>query len=172
MHFEEIEYWGYSWRMSLSTRNTLRLLLFFGQIWVLALIFNTLIDHTACNWKVKVSRIWFDLKEKEITTSTVFNDCRYLTSDNTDDGDTTDTDARGGGGFMHGVGRGESSPPAQFGAQYGANWRQQIQSKTSSLPRGPPTGNCPNLSDFQTIDWLQRLNANATKLVWFQNAWY
>jgi len=70
---------------------------------------------------------------------------RYLTSDNTDDGDTTDTDARGGGGFMHGVGRGESSPPAQFGAQYGANWRQQIQSKTSSLPRGPPTGDLKSL---------------------------
>ena len=44
----EIEYWGYSWLMSLSTGNTLRLLLFFGQIWVLALTFNTLIDHTAC----------------------------------------------------------------------------------------------------------------------------
>ena len=87
----------------------------------------------------------------EIFSSTVFNNCRYLTSDNTDDGDTTDTDARGGG-FMHGVGRGESSPPAQFGAQYGANWRQQIQSKTSSLPRGPPTGNCINVSDFETTD--------------------
>ena len=45
---EEIEYWGYSWLISLSTGNTLRLLLFFCQIWVLALIFNTLIDHTAC----------------------------------------------------------------------------------------------------------------------------
>ena len=61
VHFEEMEYWGLgilltdkfeywgcSWQISLSTGNTLRLLLFFGQIWVLALIFNTLIDHTAC----------------------------------------------------------------------------------------------------------------------------
>ena len=51
VHFEEKEFWGYSCWISLSTGNTLRLLLFFGQIWVLALIFNTLIDHTACRPK-------------------------------------------------------------------------------------------------------------------------